>query len=112
MGTIIGLLASPADAESTVNNLTEQGIGEHSISVVLANEGDARAIIPDGGPLRGATVQSLAARLSALGVAEAEAYQQAVSGGSACVAVAASGGLASSAQQTLAGYQAQLVQEI
>jgi hypothetical protein len=112
MSTVVGLLASASDAESAVNNLAEQGVAERVISVVLASEADARAIIADGGPLRGATADGLAARLSTLGVNDGQAYAQAVRAGAALIAVTASGGLATSVRETLAGYNAQRLQEV
>jgi hypothetical protein len=112
MSTIVGLLGGAGDAESAVNNLTEQGVGERSISVILASEADARAIIADGGPLRGVAAADLAARLSALGVNDGQAYEQAIRTGAALIAVTAAGGLAASVRETLVGYNAQRLQEV
>lgn len=114
MTFVLGLLPTASDAESAVNNLTEEGFSERSISVVLERAADARAIIADGGPLRGATGGDLAGRLSALGVPppEAEQYAAGVQGGQALLAISAGGDAAEAAKETLQSYQAQRLQVV
>jgi hypothetical protein len=114
MTIVLGLLPTAYDAESAVNNLTEQEVSQRNISVILKNEADARAIISDGGPLRGASVADLEARLTAIGVPAQEAGQfaQGVQSGQALLAISASGGAADAAKATLQSYNAQWLQEV
>lgn len=111
---VLGVVGSPSDAESVVNDLTEQDFPERSISVVTANESDARAIIGDGGPLRGVTGDRLAGSLQSLGMAsgDASAYSSAVRSGAAVVAVSASSATADAIRQTLESAGARQIQEI
>lgn len=111
---LVGIVSSPSDAESVVNNLTEQGFSQRTLSVVTANEDDARAIIGDGGPLRGATVDTLAGRLQSLGMssADAEAYSGAARRGAAVLAIAVSPDTEEAAGETLRTAGAQRIQTI
>lgn len=111
---VLGLLATGSDAESAVNNLTEEGVSERSISVVMANEADARAIADDAGPLKGATAGDLEERLTGLGLSAGDAGQlsQGVQGGEALLAITASDALQSAITETLTSYNAQHVQTV
>jgi hypothetical protein len=104
---VLGLVPSPSDAESAVNNLTEQGVSERSISVITADPSDARAIIDDSGPLRGTTRETVTDHLAALGVTEADAYAAAIDGGQALLAISVSTEMQASAEDTLRSYRAQ-----
>lgn len=103
MPTIVGVVPSPGDAESAVNNLTEAGIHERAISLVTANQDDARAVIDDGGPLAGVTVRTLADHLTHLGLSSATAasYAGRVEEGNALLAVHAPPQGAQSVAQSL-----------
>lgn len=104
--TFLALLPSPADAESAVNNLTEQGITERHISVITANPADARAIIADGGPLPGVTASNLGQALTSRGLTSdaAQRYSDGVTAGHALIAVAAPPAAAETVQATLHDY--------
>lgn len=89
MPVIVGVVPNPSDAESAINNLTEQGVSQRSISLVTADETDARAVIDDGGPLKGTTVATLQARLQKAGMTpeETATYTTGMQSGGALLAV-------------------------
>jgi hypothetical protein len=103
---LLALLASPSDADSAVNNLSELGISERHISVITATLADARAIIGDGGPLQGVTAETLQQALQSRGLdaAEAQRYSQGVAAGHALVAVASPPGSQDAVRTTLQDY--------
>jgi hypothetical protein len=104
--TFLALLPTPADAESAVNNLSEQGITERHISIVTANPADARAIIADGGPLAGVTASNLGEALTTRGLPgdATQRYSDGVAVGHALIAVAAPPAAAEMVQATLQDY--------
>ncbi len=90
---VLGLLDSLGSAEVLLNNLAEADFGARATSAIARTPSATRLLARSGGPLAGATADSLASRLSALGLAEAKAAecQQAVRAGRVLVAVLAEG---------------------
>ena len=89
---VVTLLPDATSAEEAVNSLTEAGVGEGRISLILQNDATARAIIDDGGPLRGTTAAGLERGLEAHGMVPTDTrlFVEGVSQGRALLAVALS----------------------
>ncbi|HUX86445.1 MAG TPA: hypothetical protein VMW65_05540 [Chloroflexota bacterium] len=87
---VIGLLPSLDRASLCLTNLAEADFDAANISIVTESPDDAARIGNVGGPLAGANVENLAARLAGLGLpAEAAAlYQQGVVSGKVFIAIA------------------------
>jgi hypothetical protein len=111
---LLGLVAGGGDAESAVNNFVEEGFAEGSISVVMRSEAEARAIIADGGPLRGLTAANLAGMLAGLGLSsnEVAGYTGAVQQGRALIAISVDAPDAAAAVETLRDYHALQVRTV
>jgi hypothetical protein len=88
-GLLLGLIPDSSNAEAAINDCVEAGMSERHISLVMADETTARAIIDDGGPLRGAAPATVADVLERAGVspADAQAYAGGVAAGQALIAL-------------------------
>lgn len=86
---VLALLPSAERAESVISQLGEVGVLERTISLILKNEQDARAVIDDWGPLEGTNVANLDSRLSQIDVPSdrIDLYSRGVNAGEALLAV-------------------------
>lgn len=106
---VLAVLASSDDAESLLNNLSEEGISERGISVIMCNETDARALADNRGPLADVTAGNLVSGLTKLGVSagDIETYRRVVGAGGVLLALAMPSALSAAVSETLREYRAQ-----
>ncbi|MFN8458767.1 MAG: hypothetical protein U0401_29635 [Anaerolineae bacterium] len=86
---LMGVLPDASSAETLLNNLSEADFNLADISIIMRDSKLQRAIAPDTGPLQGAKLRNLVAKLRQAGLspAEVEAYRAAVAQGKVLVAM-------------------------
>ncbi len=110
---IVGIIPDSSSVETLLNNLSEADFDLSAMSVIMADVKTRNALAHDTGPLKGARVTTLAARLAGTGLSpEAAAHcRDAVAAGKVLVAMKVPPESVAAAREMLADYSAELVQE-
>lgn len=111
---VVSLLPDATSAEEAVNSLTEAGVGDGRISLILQDDATARAIVDDGGPLRGTTAAGLERGLETHGMAPADTrlFVEGVSQGRSLLAVALRRGEGPGVEDVLRDHGAQHIMTV
>ncbi len=111
---VIGIIPNASSTETLLNNLSEADFDLKTVSVIMSDPKQQKAIAKDAGPLKGTTAAGLSARLTQLGVskADAQAYAAAVNNGGVLVAIAPPKGSEQAAVQMLNDYNPQMVKVV
>ncbi len=108
MKIILGVI-SGIDAQAAIDNIIEAGFDEKNISLVMADDQQARMILDDGGPVKGTRMINLLRSLTQLKIVNGEDYQKLLVKGNALLAIATPDESANAAKEMLSDYYAQLV---
>jgi hypothetical protein len=105
---VFGLLPDGSSAESAISSLVEEDFHERTISVVMKDESQARAIAADGGPLRGTDPTGIEAKITELGgtADEVLVLTSGIEQGQALLAVSTTPTASAAAAETLRDYGA------
>lgn len=111
---LIAVLPDSSHTETLLNNLSEAGFDLAQLSVVARDAKLRDAIAKDAGPLQGASLKGLAARLVSAGVprAEAKPYADAVRGGKLLVAIVTPPESEAAAKEMLQDHSAELIRQM
>jgi hypothetical protein len=108
---LIAILPNSSTTETLLNNLSEAEFDLAQVSVVTRDPKLRDAIAQDTGPLKGASVKDLAARLVAAGLPQPEtkSYLDAVAEGKVLVALVTPAGSEPAAREMLQDHSAELI---
>jgi hypothetical protein len=107
----IAILPNTSSTETLLNNLSEADFDLKQVSVVMRDLKQRKAVAKDTGPLKGANLNNLAARLAQAGLSQPDAqpYVDAVTQGKVLVAMMAPSGSEAAAQEMLQDHSAQMI---
>ena len=113
MKMIIGLLPDVSAVEILLNNLAEAEFDLREVSVIARDSRQRKAIAKEGGPLKGATLGTLADRLVEAGLPaeDARLCRNAVAEGKVLVAMAVPPEAEKAAKEMFQDHAAQLIGE-
>ena len=109
---IVGILPNASTAEILLNNLSEADFDLSDVSVIMQDLKLRDAIAQDGGPLQGADLSNLSARLVQAGLSapDAKLYRDALAQGKVLVALTAPSGSEQAAKEMFQDQSAELIQ--
>ena len=108
---LIAVLPNTSFTETLLNNLSEADFDLAQVSVVTRDPKVRDAMAEDAGPLKGANLNNLAAKLAQAGLPQAETkpYADAVTQGQVLVAINASPESQPAAKEMLQDHSAQMI---
>jgi hypothetical protein len=108
---LLAILPNTSAVETLLNNLSEAEFDLAQVSVVMRDPKLRDAIAPDGGPLKGAQQNDLAAKLAQVGLPQPDTkpYLEAVAQGKVLVAITAPPESQPAAKEMLQDHSAQLI---
>lgn len=108
---LIAILPDASHAETLLNNLSEADYDLAQVSVLMRDVKLRKAVAKDTGPLKGANVKNLAARLTAAGMTDVETkgYTDALAQGKVLVAVVTPPESQAAAQEMLRDHSAEMI---
>jgi hypothetical protein len=110
---IVGILPNASSAEILLNNLAEADFSLEEVSVIMRDLEQRKAIAPDRGPLKGATVSNVADRLAQAGLSEQDARlcRNAVAQGKVLIAMTVPPEAQKAAKEMLQDHAAEFIKE-